>query len=372
MLMPESFFPSISHWLSFGGSRWRVSTWWPSDTLDAMQQSLLRLLAVAHQERLELAPLVANLAEEHRGRYRRRLRRLAKRLREGTPLVDALEQTPDVLRDEDVLAIRFATQTGTLGSTYQSTRSETSTNPDRSSAIRRQTLLYSLVTLVVLGLLMSFLMLFIVPTLKYMHQEFGLADTHPLFQTFVDGSEWVMHHAPLLILGILSIAFLVWSAPSRRFFRRMLAGRWIHGIAQARSSQVMQLLSTTVEAGRPVPAAISSLARYHFDRSVRQKLLYARNEIEQGADAWTSLADAKLLTPQESNAISQASSIESRAWTMRELAKWKLHQVSYRSSNRMRFLQPLVTLIFAAVVLLVGGAMIGFLAEMVQSLATIM
>ncbi len=45
-------------------------------------------------------PLVANFAEEHRGTYRRQLRRLALRLADGTPLVDALEQTPEVLRDD--------------------------------------------------------------------------------------------------------------------------------------------------------------------------------------------------------------------------------------------------------------------------------
>ena len=91
--MFESWFPSFAHWMRFRAARWRLSTWWLSDTLDAMQHSLLRILAVAHRERLELAPLVANLAEEHRGRYRRRLRRLARRLNEGTALVDALEQT---------------------------------------------------------------------------------------------------------------------------------------------------------------------------------------------------------------------------------------------------------------------------------------
>ena len=368
--MIESLFPSLARWLHFGASRWRLSTWWPSDTLEAMQQSLLRILAVAHRERLELPPLVANLAEEHRGRYRRRLRRLARRLNDGTPLVDALEQTPDALRDEDVLSLRFATQTGTLGPTYQWILNDASANDGRAPTIRRQALVYSLVSMVVLGFILSFLLVFIVPTLKVMQEEFGLT-AHPIFQAFVSGSEWVIRHAPVLILGILMLAFLIWSAPSRRFFRRMLGGRWIRGIAQARSSQLLRLLSTTEEAGRPVPSAISSLARYHFDRNVRQKLLYARNEIEQGTDVWTSLADAKLLTPQESTAITQASSPQTRAWVMRELADWKLHQVSYRKGNRMRFVQPAVTLLFATVVLLAGGAMIGFLAHMVQSLAQI-
>ncbi len=371
MRMFDSLFPTIARWQSSYGARWRLSTWWPSDTLDSMQQSLLRLLAVGHRERLELAPLVANLAEEHRGRYRRRLSRLARRLADGTPLVDALEQTPDVLRDEDVLAIRFATQTGTLAPTYQSFLADSAATEDRSSSIRRQTLIYTIVTFIVLTLSVSFLVVFIVPTLRVMHEEFGLVDTHPFFRTFLSVADWVVDHMLLLILAVLAIAFLFWSAPSRRFFRRMLAGRWFHGTVQSRSSQLMQLLSMTVEAGRPVPAAISTLARYHFDRSVRQKLLFARNEIEQGNDVWASLAEANLLTPEESKAISRSSSNQTRAWAMRRMADWKLHRVSNRNGDRLRFLQPIATLLFAAVVLLVGGAMIGFLAQLVQSLAKV-
>jgi type II secretory pathway component PulF len=369
--MLESLFPSFAHWLRFAAPRWRLSTWWLSDTLDAMQQSLLRILAVAHRERLELAPLVANLAEEHRGRYRRRLRRLAGRLKEGTSLVDALEQTPDALKDEDVLALRFATQTGTLGPTYQAFLEDATVNDGQASTIHGQTLIYALVSLVVLGLVLSFLVTFIVPTLKWMQEEFDVSDPHPLFHAFLAGLDWVMRHAPLMILAVMTLGVLVWSAPSRRFFRRRFAGHWIRGVAQARSSQLLRLLSTTEEAGRPVPSAISSLARYHFDRSVRQKLLYARNEIEQGSDVWTSLADAKLLTPEESNAIAHSSSHETRAWVMRELADWKRQQVANRTGSRMRLVQPLVTLVFAAVVLLTGGAMIGFLAQLAQSLATI-
>ncbi len=155
------------------GPNWRVSTWWPSDSRTAMQRSLLRLLSVAHAERLEVTPLVANLAEEHRGTYRRRLRRLALRLADGTPLVDALEQTPEVLRDETVLAIRFANQTGTLEATYRHLVKHHDASSIRSEAIMRQTIFYLFATLLILGLLLSFLMVFIVPTLEHMLDEFG-------------------------------------------------------------------------------------------------------------------------------------------------------------------------------------------------------
>ncbi len=82
-------------------STWRISVFWLPDLRSSVQRSLLRLLHVAHVERLALAPLVHALALEHRGGNRRRLRRLAFRLAGGMPLIEALEQTPDALSDED-------------------------------------------------------------------------------------------------------------------------------------------------------------------------------------------------------------------------------------------------------------------------------
>ena len=362
--------PTIDRWLAQRGPLWRASTWWPCDTRETMQRSLLRLLAVAHRERLDVTPLVGNLAEEHRGRYRRRLRRLARRLSDGTPLNDALEQTPDALSDEDVLALRLASQTGTLSATYESLLTESSSSAEQSVAIRRHNFVYFVIMLAILLLGVSFLVMFILPTLKYIHQDFGLTESSRLFEASLVVSQWFSNYAPLLILLVIAIAFLFWAMPSRRFFRRVLAGRF-PGIAQSRSCQLLQLLATTVEAGRPVPAAISTLARYHFDRRFRRRLLFARNEIEQGTDVWTSLADCHLLTPEESRAIGLCSSNESRAWSMQQLANWKLNQISSRRATLLRFVHPLITILLAGLVLLVGAAMIGFLAQMVNSLGNL-
>lgn len=358
----------LMRWLN---PTWRLSTWWPSDTLNAVQQSLLRLLSLAHRERMEVAPLVANLADEHRFRHRYRLRQLARRLADGTPLVDALEQTPDALRDEDVLSLRFARQSGTLGPTYEWLLSESNAGNDRSATIRRQSSIYWLVTIVVLLFAFSFLIVYIFPALRQIHENLGLSEAGPFYDTFLGLTGWVSRHGILLVLAALTLAFLSWSAPSRRFFRRTVSDRWGRGVAQCRSGQLCHMLSTAVEAGRPMPAAISTLARYHFDRNVRQQLLFARNEMEQGSNVWTSLADARLITPGESKAVAQSSSPEVRAWTLREFANLKLRHVSRRNENRLRFLQPALTILLAAVVLLAAGAMFGYLAELIQSLARI-
>ena len=84
-------------------SSWRMVRVWIGDRREAIGLSLLRLAAIAHRERLDLAPLVRNLSLEHRGSSRRRLNSLATRLNAGSTLVDALEQSQELLSDEQVL-----------------------------------------------------------------------------------------------------------------------------------------------------------------------------------------------------------------------------------------------------------------------------
>ena len=371
--MFETTLPRIFSWRYQWCPTWRLSTWWPSDSRDSMQRSLLRLLSVAHAERLDVTPLVANFAEEHRGDYRNRLRRLALRLADGTPLVDALEQSPDVLSDEAVLAIRFATQTGTLSPTYRYLVENHDATTDRVQSNLRQTFYYSVGTLLILVLSLSFLIVFIVPTIAAVREEFLLneigAEAPWAFRVLITACDILADYAPLWILAAVIVAWLVWSLPSRRFFRRFVATRWVRGIAQTRSAEILQLLSQAVEAGRPLPAAISTLARYHFDKSVREKLLFARNEIEQGADVWTSLTESRLLTPQEASALANSSSSRSRVWAMRRLADWKQNTVIRRNENVVALVQPIMTLFFAAIVLLIGTAIFGVLTEMIDVFA---
>ena len=177
--MPQDLFPTFARWLSPGGPRWststvmrwfsrrgptwRTATWWPGETRSAQQRSLLRILSVAHGERLELTPLVENLADEHRGSYRRSLRRLARRLSSGTPVVEALELTPDVLSDSAVLAIRFGAQTGTLSSTYQQLLEARPLDLSPQQASFRHLVFYWIVPIAVLFGVFALVMLLIAP-----------------------------------------------------------------------------------------------------------------------------------------------------------------------------------------------------------------
>ena len=92
------------------------------------------------------------MAEEHRGRYRRRLRRLGKRLAGGDSLPDALEQTPGALGDGPMLAIRLGDRSGLLPTMLSHLLK--SKQLTRASLVNRfmESLLYVQVTCLVIGL----------------------------------------------------------------------------------------------------------------------------------------------------------------------------------------------------------------------------
>lgn len=342
--------------------------WWPADTLASKQRSLLRLLSLAAEERLEVAPLVACLAMEHRGRYRRRLRQLAQRLAAGTSLADALEQTSGVLSDEQILAIRFGDHSGTLRATLNSLLKRNYQSVALVETRLRQTTFYTAITVTIFILLLTFLMIKIVPSFQAIFDDFELDLPRPMI-LLIRISNFSVNYWWMIALLLFAIVWLFRSETSRRFFRRALSSRLIRPIAELRSADLLDMLSITVQTGRPLSGALSTLARHHFDSFVRQKLLFVRNEVEQGAEVWNSMATARLITPAEAKALESSTSVETRSWTMEKLARLKRSRVSQQIDTCASLLQPLITLLLAATVLFIAVACLTPLIELVNGLS---
>ncbi len=334
---------------------WKSTALWPTDTLAAKQKALIRLLSAAATDRLEAAPLILALADEHRGRYRRRLRRLGRRLANGMSLADALEQTPGVLSDEHALAVRFGEQSGTLPAMLQALPSHPNQAELRVVGQLRQIGFYTAITACIFLLIMTFFMIKIIPSFQAIFEDFDL-DLPYLTVLMIATSQLLVDYWFLLVIPLLVIAWLILSQTSRRFFNRNISSRILRPIAQLRIANVLSLLAVNSRAGRPLAGALSTLARYHFDPKLRHKLLFVRNEMEQGADPWESMSAARLITDEEATALTKASSADTRAWTLDRLADLKRSRVESRIDFFVSLLQPAVTLLVAALVLFVAVA----------------
>lgn len=371
--MSESFptFGRFAGWLGrlvWPFSLWTSTPWWPADTLASQQHALLQVLSVATTERLDLAPLVTSLANEHRGRYRRRLYRFVKRIAAGTSLPDALEQTPGTLSDDQMLSIRFGIQSGTLPEVLSSLveHREQSLNPigDRI----RQICFYGLVLSTLFLLVLTFIMVKIIPSFQAILYDFSLDTTGPL-ELLIGVSNAIVELGPIIPLALLFCWWLVKSERPQRFFRRRVLSRVIKPVTQLRSANILRLLAIAQQAGRPLPGAVSTLARYHYDSMIRSKLLFVRNEIEQGADLWKSFSKTHLLAPAESKALESSASANSLAWTLQHLANWKRNRVVRRFDIYIEFLMPAVIILMASAVLLTALATLTPLFKMINDLS---
>jgi type II secretory pathway component PulF len=376
--MTQKMFPTFSRWFlpldddqrgvwRLRGPTWYITTWL-GDSLATQQRSLLRVLAVAHQERLELAPLIQCLAEEHRGRYRRLLKRLAQRIQTGSALVDALEQTPDALDDDTVLALRFGSQSGTTQAAFAMLLSRDAASETERSRNVTQTWVYWAALACSIAFLLTVMMVLIAPTFKKMFFEFGLNLPTPL-RILIAICDGFAHYAVLWILLGIVIIGLFWSSTVRRFFRRQLAPMFVQPMAQLRKSELLKLLAIGVDSGRPLAGSLSTLARYHFDPRVRQRLLFARNEIEQGVESWQGLTEAELLTQQQSVAVATAPTNEIRAWILQQLATGMQKAAQRKTSIGFALLQPVVVLAFGAVVMFIFISFFSVLVLMISSLS---
>src|SRR5260221_270739 len=106
----DSWFPTFQRMVN---REVPVPALWPRAVTLEQRHSLLRLIALAAEENLPLPQLIANWAEDKRGVQRSRLRKLAALLKGGRPLPDAIEEVSGILKDDDLLAIRFDSQMGT-------------------------------------------------------------------------------------------------------------------------------------------------------------------------------------------------------------------------------------------------------------------
>ncbi|MFV2067971.1 MAG: type II secretion system F family protein [Pirellulales bacterium] len=340
---------------------------WPRRTTSVQRKGLLRLIAIASEERLPLVPLLEAWAEDERGVQRHRLQRLLKILKGGTALPDAVEQVPRTLGDDYVLTVRFGCQSGTLAPAIRDVLDEPDLFTSRATTDLRKSLFYLGLIVAVSLPLVAFLRTKIVPAFLQIFDDLDLEVAIAMRQSqlllgIAMDYWWLGTAAILLTMG------LIFSSRSGRYLRRSILGKFFRPLRTWRTADVMQKLSTAARAGRPMPGVLSTLARYHFDPSLRRKLLYVRNEVEQGEDLWHSMAAVKLLTLPEVAVLETAERVGNRAWVLKQLGRVKKRRTMDQLESMSALLLPLLVMLFAALVLFQSLAVFGTLLQLTTAL----
>lgn len=347
---------------------WRLLGWWPWYTTAAQQRSLLRVIAVGVEENLSLIPLLESWADDEHGIQRVRLRRLIRLLQQGRTLPDAIEAVPSILREEDVLAVRFDAQSGTRTDAIRQALAEQDTTIAATAVRIFRPIVYFCVVLPVGLLITAFIQTKILPVLQNIFAEFETSSPRAL-QWSADWSNFFANGGWLVLLAaILGCLFLLFTRKGRQV-RRSLFGRMLRPQRRWHVADVLQKIALASRAGRPVAGALSTLARYHFDPLVRQELLFVRNEMEQGADIWNSMATVGMLTTADVRALQTAERIGNGSWVLNELAEVKKRRTSRSYLNWSELVLPALVLLMALFVLFQALTVFEPLTKLIQDLA---
>ena len=207
----------------------------------------------------------------------------------------------------------------------------------------------------------------IVPELQHITVDFQVPSPGPL-RWFIGLSDAVSQYWWLLLAAAVAAGWLLTTHSGWRYFARVWLSRFSRVAAECRGADVMSLLAIAGQNGRPFSAVLSTLARYHYDRGIRARLLLVRNEIEQGAETWDAMAAADLMTRAESQAVAAAApDAAARIWTLERLARLRRERAAVRVAATLNLLQPAVVLCLAAGVLLVALAVLTPLIQMIDS-----
>ena len=264
--------------------------------------------------------------------------------------------------------MRLASQSGTLPQVIPQLLARHESEREDWRSERRQTIAYFVVLAFIFSLLLLFLSGLIAPTFREMFEEFGM---RPLwaFQTFDTYAGSLAANILTALLGWYVLVFILRQVGVTRWARRQLASRFSLGIRSQRSAHLLRLLSGTVTAGRPVEGALSTLARYHFDSRMRNQLLHARNEVEQGFTIEESLRNARLIDQQDAAALSMAKQGQFKGWLLGKIADRIESGVQHRAKVWTALLHPALICCFAAIVLWAALATFGILVQLISSLS---
>lgn len=339
------------------------------NSLRSKQNSLLRILSVSYSQRLDPKLLIQNLAAEYPDAYGRKLMNLQRWLAAESSMSAALTHTPGVLDEDDILAIQCGIETNTLNETFEFLL-EHNQKADITTAteILRNALGYVIAMLCFAILIVTFLMIFIVPTFAVMFEEFDL-ELPMLMTALIECSDLFGFLIPILLLAALGVGILLLFTDFRRMIRYSPLGRLLPAAAMRKSAGLLRLFALPTALGQPVAPTLTAAAQFHPDRRCRKRLLQARTQAISDADIWNQLASQGLISRNQGDQLGRIENPSLRAWTLGTLADRTRDQAMHKTEFLARIAQHAPVIVLGVFVGWIAVAVMQTLTNLIGSLA---
>ena len=339
---------------------------WKSRRLD---RSAMFLSALNAKDLDQKQVIFGHFQKENVGWVRRRALAVSRDLATGIPWWGAFEIRGLAVGIYEKLLVRLHGAYGkesTLAGNYQTSAAQVEGEAERLAG---RVLLFTWI--VVVGALLSFIATFIMPTLKEMAEEFGLALPQGLV-FFIQVADFLVDTNLVFLLGLVPLALMMfamlltilWIFPSMlqlpvfRWFAKSYFENAAFSTLAAVLPNESNLLAACRATGNLIPVVHLS-ERYHATAEL----------IEQGAEPQKAFLRTGLINNQELAVFGQTMDHSEPLWGLRELANWRTERMLHRYSILVQIAFVLFTLILAAIVGLVAVSMIAFLSSMINALA---
>lgn len=315
----------------------------------SQRYSLLWMLAIAADHRMPVAMAVEAFADQYRGFFRRRVRRLSSTLGLGAPLSHALRSVPGLASSESSMLVEMGEETGRLGSALRQAASLQSARSAVGSLLASQAG-YLLGVLLITEGIAGFLVYFVMPKYEAILADFGMPMPRATAILASASHTLVEIYAPLW-LPLLTLALLV-SVPAMLAtglaFEFPVLGRLFR---RRHTALILRSLAMAAETGRPIERGLLNLASRYPTGWVRRRLTSVENEVRRGVDWRDALARQNLIRPADYEVLAAASAVGNLPWAMNDLAEAAERRMRLRLALLARAIWPLAIIAFGSLML---------------------
>jgi type II secretory pathway component PulF len=337
--------------------------------LSGPERGLIRVLAIANRSSIDPGPMVLALSQEFPGRYGERLKRLGALLIEGMHVLDAVSHTPRVLDNSHLVALRLADQAGKLADMYDAIlMTEITDNHDKNRLAGVGSEFFRLLVMTLLAwLILTFVSVWIVPTIEEMFEEFGIQLPEPTLHLIA-----LSKIIPLLgvFATFLMLMYMMWNSSiamhwlTTRFFPSRYGKSW-----QPANAQLRSLLALIPRLGLPIEDGLETIIKAPCGYGTKRRLAIALSRIQAGEEPWNALTKQRLILRREAAALSASESGLAEGWILDRFAERRMQNAFGRRQRHERIFAIVNTVVLGGIVAWTSVSVFMMLSELIGSLA---
>jgi type IV pilus assembly protein PilC len=337
------------------------------------QSSLLMVLASGMGDSAALLSGLQAMVAESSPPWSNRIRHLQSLLEQGQQLSEALTSVTGLLPEQSMIAIRIGEETGSLrqvltDEAHRLMRSSESQNPVRVTL--PAIIMWALGVGTVVTFLLSFMMIFIVPKMKKIFDDFG-TDLPNVTESLIGVSDWFLSYWYVLALPLVTVVGYGGWFTVKALLTRLSTGH-IPGsslLPRLWTPLILRMLSITVATQRSVEAGMHCMLKEFRPGRAQQKLSAAKMRTAAGYDCWESLQMNGFLKEREVAFLAAANRTQHLDWALIHLARAIERRRDRWAQRLLSILHPIVVLSVGFAVLFVVVAMFLPLVKLINDLS---